>query len=138
MQMVEKYLWTMHGCKPLPPTEEECRLERQRLVGHRPIRFCLPCRLMTIPASSVTLYPYASVYRGSLSRHPPATRPMHGPVVLLHKQEAAKEERKRKAATAKLAKEAQQAQQALQQMPGLQPPANPCIIPNPSYCKHAA
>ncbi len=32
VQMVEKYLWTMHGCKPAEPTEEECRLERRRLV----------------------------------------------------------------------------------------------------------
>ena len=31
-QMVEKYLWTLHGCKPHPPSEEECRVERQRLV----------------------------------------------------------------------------------------------------------
>lgn len=33
-QMVEKYLWTLHGCKPHPPSEEECRVERQRLVRH--------------------------------------------------------------------------------------------------------
>ena len=40
-------------------------------------------------------------------------------------QEAAREERKRKAATVKHAKQAQQAEQALQQMPG-QLPANMC------------
>ena len=48
--MVEKYLWTMHGCKPLPPTEEECNLERQRLVGHCSSTF--PCHLVTSPAFS--------------------------------------------------------------------------------------
>ena len=33
MQMVEKYLWELHGCKPQPPTDEECKIERQRLVS---------------------------------------------------------------------------------------------------------
>ena len=84
--------------------------------------------LMTMDQpASVTLYPYASVYRGLLvpPRLHAVREPMQGvQLCILHKQEAAKEERKRKAATAKLAKEAQQAQQALQQMPGLQPPAN--------------
>lgn len=34
--MVEKYLWALHGCKPGPPTDEEDRLERQRLVRTLP------------------------------------------------------------------------------------------------------
>ena len=37
MQMVEKYLWALHGCKPGPPTDDEGRLERQRQVKTLPL-----------------------------------------------------------------------------------------------------
>ena len=40
-QMVEKYLWTLHGCNPHPPSEEECRVERQRLVTYQAVCFVL-------------------------------------------------------------------------------------------------
>ncbi len=49
-QMVEKYLWTLHGCKPHPPSEEECRAERQRLVSFKAICIVLlatTCRGMS-------------------------------------------------------------------------------------------
>ena len=36
VQMVEKYLWALHDCKPGPPTDQEGRLEKQRLVSYLP------------------------------------------------------------------------------------------------------
>jgi len=75
----------------------------------------LPCSPEQSPSETLRDY---------TGKRVPFVRSMTGKVALrltvtLCEQEAAKEERKRKAAAAKLVKQAQQAQQALQQMPGV-------------------
>ena len=34
LQMVVEHLWTLHGCEPHPPSQEEVLLEDQRVVSH--------------------------------------------------------------------------------------------------------
>ena len=100
--MVVEHLWTLHGCKPAPPSEEEKGLEAQRVVCSHALSLELWGSHGLIQASAIN--------PGLVAMHPLGdyAERMHPCRI----QTTAKAERKRKAAETRAAKQAAAAQQA--------------------------